>query len=175
MQSIKPVQLPSTRLRDWCAKNPIAERSLLYGYKSVLPNIGDFLLSDPRVLKNDHVINEGFERNPIFFLGRQGPFDDARIVLTSIFVFPNFRNQGLGSNLLRRIQTEIGKQAYIQLSIDARKFTELDPFYRRLSFVQIEGEFKDAAGITFLDYVWSARRIRTRRSPDGTVQVMALE
>lgn len=170
-----PINLPKENLREWCAKNPIGEKALLYGYQNVLPNMGDILLDDMRVIQNNHLINEGFEKNPIYFIGLQVPPESSRMEITSIFVFPHFRRQRKGFNLIKSIQLQIGRQAYIQLAVEAIKVAELDPFYKGLGFTLIEGDFLDSSGVKFINYVWSERRIETKRAPDGLVMVNALE
>jgi GNAT superfamily N-acetyltransferase len=146
-------------LVDWVSENPQVIPALLEGYQAAISDMGSNLLTDIRVLKNVHVINDDFLTIPKYFMGFHTIPKSPRFILSCLYVFPEFRGQGLAKRLLNSAKTMVNNKGFIQAAVEEIKINNLDAFYKENGFISTNDIISNSAGMAYRDYFWSLNGI----------------
>lgn len=156
--------------KEWFSEEPKTKKLLLQGYLEAIPDVLTDISHDPRVMKNDHILNLNFRSSPVYFSGLYVK-PDGLCVLSCIYVFPEHRKKGVGSAFLTMMQTQFdySRAFAIQVAIFADKKEKLHKFYSSHGFKTNGQAKKDIYGSSFIDYFWSPSPFKLIETPTGTI------
>lgn len=135
---------------------------LVKAYKECMPLLNIEMIEN-KILKNQHLVNKDFEVNPKFILAFN--LDDmlikGRIDICTIFVYEEYRNNGIAKELVNNIKKIAINGYVIQAAVYFEKFNELKGFYESLNFSTTGYETQtDLVGARYVDYFWCNDEIR---------------
>jgi len=156
-------------LADWINDYPRCEDYLLCGYREAISDMTGCLFTDPRSLKNNHIVNNNFENNPAYFIGFNAQPEQRLFVLSCLYVFPEYRHKGFGNHLINVSQSLVRDQGAIQVAVEEEKLELLKPFYEQYGFQTTGTVRTNLLGKGYVDFFWSDKAIRLSDSPNGTL------
>ncbi len=154
--------IPQAETQDWLKDDPRVITHIAQAYRECIPTALNPLTFDPRFLINNHIVNLDFIENPMFLIGFHHL---SHTVLAVLYVYPAFRNQGIGSYLIQALQQQT--KLTIQVAVDASQ-PRLGKLYCDNGFETLGIEKKDDLGVGYIDYFWSPRPFRLEPTDSGT-------
>ena len=148
---------------EWLSAEPHLIPPLLQGYREAISDMGYDLLTDPRSSRNTHIVNCEFVTLQQYFMGFQYTPGQHEFVISCLYVFPMFRNLGLGTHLINSAKQFVQDNWFIHVSVEKHKIYQLDSFYRRQGFVTTNDIFTNPLGMAYKDYFWSGKDIELIR------------
>jgi GNAT superfamily N-acetyltransferase len=155
--------IPQEEFSEWLYDEPHLVTPLLQGYSEAISDMGGNLLKDPRSSKNAHVLNPDFAKQQRYFMGVQPLPEQFQLVLSCLYVFPEFRGSGLGKHLINTAKQMIQDKGFIQVAVEEQKIPQLDSFYKNQDFLSTDDIIPNGFGIAYRDYFWSAKKISLSR------------
>lgn len=154
---------------SWVKESKEVRNNLSYAYRSTIPNIMQDIMQDPRVLINDHIVNQNFENDPQLAVGIHTEMGQPLLVIGMLFIFPSYRGKGLGKTIIEHLKQYVADKGAIQVAVDADNLTNLGAYYEKLGFISTKTERKDDLGKLYVDYFWSKRKFILHDTPTGTL------
>jgi GNAT superfamily N-acetyltransferase len=151
--------IPSNETDEWIAESQKVKSSLKTAYQACIKTILPELTFDPRFIKNDHLVNVGFDKNPIFVCGMHKV--KHHITIAVLYVFPEYRNKGVANYFVKAFQSQTNR--VIQLAVEDSQVSSLHGFYAKLGFKTLGVVSKDCLGIGYVDYFWSYKPIKLEK------------
>lgn len=155
--------IPNNEIEEWLHDHTDVVKYITQAYKSCIPNMVDPISFDPRFLINDHIVNPGFNEDPIFLLGYN---KSTHLILGVLYVFERYRNKGIASYLIESFKIQYG--GLIQVAV-AGSSNKLNGFYKKRGFKTTDVSKKDVLGTEFVDYFWSPKPINLTSKEHGTI------
>ena len=121
------VCVPQPELLTWLKEEPPVGRLLETAYRACIPSLLSDYKFDPRFLKNDHLVNPGFTQQPMFVMGIERGNPQTPFNIGVLYVFPDFRNRGLGQYLIQAVQNQVG--GLVQVAVAEKDLGRLQSFY----------------------------------------------
>lgn len=142
-------------LKSWLKENPTCKDYLSHGYKETISDIKKNVFSDFRATLNDHIVNHNFRIDPRYFYSfRIDPNQPHLMIVSCLYVFPKYRNNGFGAYMINRIK-EMVRENVVQIAVEAKKSEDLSPFYLRHGFKTTGVVNTNPLGQSYIDYFWS--------------------
>ncbi|OOE81416.1 hypothetical protein BZG72_11155 [Salinivibrio sp. PR6] len=154
---------------EWFEDFPHCHDFFLQGYVEAISDMTESVLTDPRSSRNMHVVNNNFEKEPIYFMGFEARPEERLFILSCIYVFPQHRRSGFGTHLINSAKAMVADQGAIQVAVEEEKLSELDAYYKRHDFKTTGIAKKNAGGRAYVDYFWSGKPIQLIDCPGGTL------
>lgn len=155
-------------LRDWFKDYPHCNEFLKQGYQEAISDMTDNILSDPRSSRNTHVVNNEFVNQPAYFMGFEALPEQHLFILSCIYVFPEYRKQGLGTHLINTAKALVKDQGAIQVAVEEEKLPSLNRYYKKHGFITTGTLRKNLLNKGYIDYFWSAKNIELKDIQYGT-------
>lgn len=152
---------------QWLDDEPQVLELLSIAYRECVPTILNPITMDPRFLGCDHIVNVGFEENPVFiiaFIPASRAIGPSSIPV--LYVFEEYRNYGIAKVVLESLLNRVN--GIVAVAIEEEK-AYLGSFYEKLGFVTLNRVIKDDLGTPFIDYFWGPRPIKLFPSEKGTL------
>jgi len=138
--------IQKNEIKDWFEDHPSITGHVLRAYKSCVPTLLEPIMYDLRFTQNDHMVNVGFNDEPIFVVGLN---KSTHMTLAVLYVFEKYRNRGIASYLIEALKVQYG--GLIQVAVESSK-KNLKMFYERLGLVTTGQVLKDDLSVGFVDY-----------------------
>lgn len=147
------IEIPQAEVNQ-LIKDELFHSLIKEAYQATMPNLMTKLELDPRFIKSTHYVNEGFNDNPIFLLAGHPDQPSNSYIVSTIYVFPKYRNKGISKNIFRFLADQIPENVTIQLAVEESKIPTLDPYYKSLGFKTTGVKVWDNLVGNLVDYFW---------------------
>ncbi|MCG3740688.1 GNAT family N-acetyltransferase [Vibrio cincinnatiensis] len=144
---------------SWFGDYPDNVHSLMQAYRACISNMLPCLSKDPRFINNTHIVNMDFDHEPQFVLGFHKNPRAPILVISILYVFPDYRTRGLAKNAIQQLQHSAGQDGILQVAVEAERNCFLKDFYKNLGFISSDKVIKDPLGREYVDYFWSANSL----------------
>lgn len=151
--------------RTLAISNPHVMSFFALGYSETLRLTNDKVMNDVLVKPNDYFVNDDFESDPRWFVAHFK--DQIYRVLRVIYVRPDCRGEGIGTKIVRSLQSYAFTEPFLQVGVQETaddRFARLDAFYKRLEFKRTTYSVDHGGGRRFHDYFWASKAFVVRQS-----------
>lgn len=163
--------IQSEETKEWFIEEPHSKDAVFKAYKETIPDILDDLLIDPRSSQNTHIVNRDFSHMPRYLAAFNANAETRLLVLSVLYVFPQFRKQGFGSYLVDQLKLIVRDIGVMQVAVNEADIERLHSFYTKRGFITTREIIPNLKGLKYLDYFWSGRKIKIARRPDGVFAI----
>lgn len=165
--------IKKSEVKEWFSEEPHSEKAVFKAYKETITDILNDLLIDPRSAPNSYIVNQDFSTTPKYLAAFTSD-QDNHLVLSVLYVFPEYRNRGYGTHLIQQLQQLVNDSGVIQVAVDDVEIQRLNSFYVNLGFKPTGEIIPNVFGKKYQDYFWSGREIEIKRLSSGHFAVRPL-
>lgn len=151
---------------DLYHSNPSYRDVINYVYKQTAPSL--FSDKDPmrvglkmHLMRNNHILNVDENNDVKYMVGFYADPLRPTIVISSLYVHPNYRRNGIASKLLKHFQEDVcGDNMIIVAAVEPYKNDVINMFHS-LGFISpLPVNGKDDLGAQYLDMFWSRQKFK---------------
>lgn len=155
--------IPNNELSEWINESETIKNEVLRCYKETISDMTDNVLNDPRSNNNHHIVNPDFNQTPKYLMGFFPDMENNQFILSSLYVYPDYRGKGFGKKLVNAAQSFVTDKGFIQVAVEESEISNLDEFYKKLGFLTTGDKIPNVVGKVYQDYFWSERKFSLKK------------
>ena len=151
--------LKQAAARKLAIENKIIMDFFASGYKATMELTDKKIMNDEKVRDNDYLVNDEFESDPQYFIAYYY-HNKMYKVLRNIYVKPECRGTGVGSELVRFFQSGLEQDSadFLQVGVEftnKETYPRLETWYTSLGFVRDQYPVQISPTKSYHSFYWS--------------------